>query len=169
MMRIGHGYDVHQLVAGRDLILGGVKIPHAKGLLGHSDADVLLHAICDACLGAAGLGDLGRHFPDTDPRYKDIDSRQLLRHVEALLDDSGWRLENVDSTIIAQTPRLAAYIPDMTANIAADLGVSADCVNVKATTTEKLGFVGREEGIAAHAVVLLMSIAERPGGYDILP
>lgn len=169
MMRIGHGYDVHQLVAGRDLILGGVKIPHAKGLLGHSDADVLLHAICDACLGAAGLGDLGRHFPDTDPRYKDIDSRQLLRHVEALLDERGWRLENLDSTIIAQTPRLAPHIPAMIGNIAADLGVSAECVNVKATTTEKLGFVGREEGIAAHAVVLLMSIAERPGGYDILP
>jgi len=169
MMRIGHGYDVHQLVAGRDLILGGVRIPHAKGLLGHSDADVLLHAICDACLGAAGLGDLGRHFPDTDPRYKDIDSRQLLRHVEALLDDSGWRLENVDSTIIAQTPKLAPHIPTMVANIAADLGISTDCVNVKATTTEKLGFVGREEGIAAHAVVLIVSIAERPGGYDILP
>ena len=169
MMRIGHGYDVHQLVAGRDLILGGVKIPHAKGLLGHSDADVLLHAICDACLGAAGLGDLGRHFPDIDPRYKGIDSRDLLRHVEALLDERGWRVENVDSTIIAQTPKLAPHIPAMVANIAADLGISADCVNVKATTTEKLGFAGREEGIAAHAVVLLASIAERPSGYDIIP
>lgn len=169
MMRIGHGYDAHQLVAGRDLILGGVKIAHAKGLLGHSDADVLLHAICDACLGAAGLGDLGRHFPDTDPRYKDIDSRDLLRHVEALLDERGWRLENLDSTIIAQAPRLAPHIPAMVANIAADLGIDADCVNVKATTTEKLGFAGREEGIAAHAVVLLTSIAERPSGYDILP
>lgn len=169
MMRIGHGYDVHQLVAGRDLILGGVKIPHAKGLLGHSDADVLLHAICDACLGAAGLGDLGRHFPDTDPRYKDIDSRHLLRRVEALLDESGWRLENVDSTLIAQSPRLAPHIPEMIANIAADLGINADCVNVKATTTEKLGFTGREEGIAAHAVVLLESIVDRPGGYDLLP
>jgi 2-C-methyl-D-erythritol 2,4-cyclodiphosphate synthase len=169
MMRIGHGYDVHQLVAGRDLILGGVKIPHTKGLLGHSDADVLLHAICDACLGAAGLGDLGRHFPDTDPRYKGIDSRDLLRHVEALLDERGWRLENMDSTIIAQAPRLAPHIPAMVTNIAADLGISADCVNVKATTTEKLGFAGREEGIAAHAVVLLASIAERPGGYDIIP
>jgi len=155
MMRIGHGYDVHQLVAGRDLILGGVRIPHAKGLLGHSDADVLLHAICDACLGAAGLGDLGRHFPDTDPRYKDIDSRQLLRHVEALLDDSGWRLENVDSTIIAQTPKLAPHIPTMVANIAADLAIEPHYVNVKATTTEHLGFTGREEGIAAHAVALL--------------
>jgi len=169
MMRIGHGYDVHQLVAGRDLVLGGVRIPHAKGLLGHSDADVLLHAVCDACLGAAGLGDLGRHFPDTDPRLKGIDSRELLRHVEALLDERGWRLGNVDSTIIAQAPRLAPHIPAMVANIAADLGINADCVNVKATTTEKLGFAGREEGIAAHAVVLLTSIAERPGGYDILP
>jgi len=169
MIRVGHGYDVHQLVAGRDLILGGVKIPHAKGLLGHSDADVLLHAICDACLGAAGLGDLGRHFPDTDPRYKGIDSRDLLRHVEALLDERGWRLENLDSTIIAQAPKLAPHIPTMITNIAADLGISADCVNVKATTTEKLGFAGREEGIAAHAVVLLTSIAERPSGYDIIP
>jgi len=169
MMRIGHGYDVHQLVAGRDLILGGVKIPHAKGLLGHSDADVLLHAICDACLGAAGLGDLGRHFPDTDPRYKNINSRELLRHVESLLDENGWQLENVDSTLIAQSPKLAPHIPAMIANIAADLGVSADCVNVKATTTEKLGFTGREEGIAAHAVVLLESIVDRPGGYDLLP
>ena len=169
MMRIGHGYDVHQLVAGRDLILGGVKIAHAKGLLGHSDADVLLHAICDGCLGAAGLGDLGRHFPDSDPRYKGIDSRDLLRHVEALLDERGWRLENLDSTIIAQAPKLAPHIPAMIANIAADLGISADCVNVKATTTEKLGFAGREEGIAAHAVVLLVSIAERPSGYDIIP
>jgi 2-C-methyl-D-erythritol 2,4-cyclodiphosphate synthase len=116
MMRIGHGYDVHQLVAGRDLILGGVKIPHAKGLLGHSDADVLLHAICDACLGAASLGDLGRHFPDSDPRYKNIDSRKLLRHVEALLDERGWRLENLDSTIIAQAPKLAPHIPAMIEN-----------------------------------------------------
>jgi len=166
---VGHGYDVHQLVAGRDLILGGVKIPHTKGLLGHSDADVLLHAICDACLGAAGLGDLGRHFPDTDPRYKNIDSRDLLRHVESLLDERGWRLENVDSTIIAQAPKLAPHVPAMVANIAADLGISVESVNVKATTTEKLGFAGREEGIAAHAVVLLVSIAERPDGYDVVP
>jgi 2-C-methyl-D-erythritol 2,4-cyclodiphosphate synthase len=169
MMRIGHGYDVHPLVSGRDLILGGVKIPHTKGLQGHSDADVLLHAICDACLGAAGLGDIGRHFPDTDPRYKNIDSRELLRHVESLLDERGWRLENLDSTIVAQAPRLAAQLPAMVENIAADLGVSADCINVKATTTEKLGFAGREEGISAHAVVLLVSIAERPSGYDIIP
>ena len=169
MMRIGHGYDVHPLVTGRDLILGGVKIPHAKGLLGHSDADVLVHAICDACLGAASLGDLGRHFPDTDQRYKNADSRKLLRHVEALLDERGWRLENVDSTIIAQSPRLATHIPAMVENIANDLGLSTDSVNIKATTTEKLGFTGREEGIAAHAVVLLASIAERPIGYDIIP
>jgi 2-C-methyl-D-erythritol 2,4-cyclodiphosphate synthase len=169
MMRIGHGYDVHQLVSGRDLILGGVKIPHAKGLLGHSDADVLLHAICDACLGAAALGDIGRHFPDSDPRYKNIDSRELLRQVEALLDERGWRVENVDATIIAQAPKLMAYFPAMIENIAADLGLDADCVNVKATTTEKLGFAGREEGIAAHAVVLLASIAERPSGYDVIP
>lgn len=168
MMRIGHGYDVHQLVNGRDLILGGVKIPHPKGLLGHSDADVLLHAICDACLGAAALGDIGQHFPDSDPRYKNIDSRELLRHVEALLDERGWRVENVDSTVTAQAPKLMAHFPAMIANIAADLGVEADCVNVKATTTEKLGFAGREEGISAHAVVLLVSIAERPGGFDIL-
>ena len=169
MMRIGHGYDVHQLVSGRDLILGGVKIPHAKGLLGHSDADVLLHAICDACLGAAALGDIGQHFPDSDPRYKNIDSRELLRQVEALLDERGWRVENVDSTVIAQTPKLSAHFPAMIANIAADLGLDADYVNVKATTTEKLGFAGREEGIAAHAVVLLVPIAERPDGHDVVP
>ena len=169
MMRIGHGYDVHPLVSGRELILGGVKIAHAKGLLGHSDADVLLHAICDACLGAAGLGDIGQHFPDSDPRYRDIDSRKLLRHVEALLDERGWRVENLDSTIIAQAPKLAAHFPMMIAHIAADLGIDADCVNVKATTTEKLGFAGREEGIAAQAVVLLAPIAERPGGFDDIP
>lgn len=155
MMRVGQGYDVHQLVAGRDLILGGVKIAHSKGLFGHSDADVLIHAICDACLGAAGLGDIGRHFPDSDPRYKGIDSRKLLRHVQALLTERGWRVENVDSTIVAQAPKLAAHIPAMVANLAADLGIESGRVNVKATTTEKLGFAGREEGIAAQAVVLL--------------
>lgn len=169
MMRIGHGYDVHPLVSGRDLILGGVKIAHAKGLLGHSDADVLLHAICDACLGAAGLGDIGRHFPDSDPRYRGIDSRKLLRQVEALLDDRGWRVENVDSTLIAQAPKLAPHIAEMVGNIAADLAIDPDCVNVKATTTEKLGFVGREEGIAAHAVVLLAPIAGRGSDYDVIP
>lgn len=154
-MRIGHGYDVHQLVAGRNLVLGGVKIPHDKGLLGHSDADALIHAICDACLGAAGLGDIGRHFPDTDVQYKNIDSRVLLRKVREQLHARGFRVANVDSTVIAQAPKLAPYVEQMTANIAADLGISREQINVKATTTERLGFAGREEGIAAHAVVLL--------------
>jgi len=163
-MRVGQGYDVHQLVAGRDLILGGVKVPHTKGLLGHSDADVLIHAICDACLGAAGLGDIGRHFPDSDPRYQGIDSRKLLRHVRALLEEREWRVENVDSTIVAQAPRLAPHLPQMVANIAADLGIAASKVNVKATTTEKLGFAGREEGIAAYAVVLLSPFVIMPSG-----
>jgi 2-C-methyl-D-erythritol 2,4-cyclodiphosphate synthase len=162
-MRVGHGYDVHQLVSGRDLVLGGVKIPHAKGLLGHSDADVLLHAICDACLGAAGLGDIGRHFPDSDPRYRGIDSRKLLRHVAMLLEEREWQVGNVDSTIIAQAPKLAPYIPAMVANIAVDLGIAASQVNINATTTEKLGFAGREEGIAAHAVVLLGRVVRSEG------
>jgi 2-C-methyl-D-erythritol 2,4-cyclodiphosphate synthase len=156
-MRIGHGYDVHPLVAGRDLVLGGVKIPHGKGLHGHSDADVLIHAICDACLGAAGLGDIGRHFPDTDPQYKNIDSRKLLRKVKEAIAERGWKIANVDSTIVTQAPRLAPYIKDMVLNIASDLGIAPDAVNIKATTTEKLGFAGREEGIASHAVVLLMN------------
>lgn len=155
MIRIGHGYDVHPLVVGRDLILGGVKVPHGKGLHGHSDADVLIHAICDACLGAAGLGDIGRHFPDTDPRFKNIDSRKLLRKVKEALTERDWKIANVDSTIIAEAPRLASHLPEMVQNISADLGVAQDCVNIKATTTEKLGFAGREEGIAAHAVILL--------------
>lgn len=155
MIRIGHGYDVHPLVAGRDLILGGVKIPHSKGLHGHSDADVLIHAICDACLGAAGLGDIGRHFPDTDALYKNIDSRILLRKVKESLASRGWKITNVDSTIVAQVPRIAPHLPQMVQNIAADLGIAPGSVNIKATTTEKLGFAGREEGIAAHAVVLL--------------
>jgi 2-C-methyl-D-erythritol 2,4-cyclodiphosphate synthase len=154
-MRIGHGYDVHALVSGRDLILGGVKIPHDRGLLGHSDADVLIHAICDACLGAAALGDIGKHFPDSDPRYKGIDSRVLLRHVRELLATHGFSVGNVDATVIAQAPKLAPHVPAMIANIAADLGINPSQVNVKATTTEKLGFAGRQEGIAAHAVVLL--------------
>lgn len=162
-MRIGHGYDVHALVAGRDLILGGVKIPHEKGLLGHSDADALIHAICDACLGAAALGDIGRHFPDSDPRYKGIDSRKLLRHVRGLLEQHGWRVENTDATVIAQAPHLAPHIPAMVKNIAADLEIAASQVNVKATTTERLGFAGREEGIAAHAVVLLNRIVVSEG------
>ena len=155
MIRIGHGYDVHPLVVGRDLILGGVKIPHSKGLHGHSDADVLIHAICDACLGAAGLGDIGRHFPDTDPQYKNIDSRKLLRKVKEAIAERGWKIANVDSTIVAQAPHIAPHLPQMIQNIAADLGLTPESVNIKATTTEKLGFAGREEGIAAHAVVLL--------------
>jgi 2-C-methyl-D-erythritol 2,4-cyclodiphosphate synthase len=154
-MRIGQGFDVHRLIAGRKLVVGGVEIAHDKGLLGHSDADVLLHAICDALLGAAALGDIGRHFPDSDARYKGIDSRELLRHVAALLKERKLLVSNVDATIIAQAPRMAPHIPRMVANIAADLGIGADRVNVKATTTEELGFTGRGEGIAAQAVCLL--------------
>lgn len=157
MMRIGQGYDVHALVAGRKLILGGVTIPHAKGLDGHSDADALIHAVCDACLGAAALGDIGKHFPDTEDQYKNIDSRVLLRRVRQALDVAGWTVVNVDATVIAQAPRLAPHIPAMVSNIAADLGVVPNAVNVKATTTERLGFIGHEEGIAAQAVVLLES------------
>ena len=154
-MRVGQGFDVHQLVSGRKLVIGGVEIPHERGLLGHSDADVLLHAICDALLGAAALGDIGRHFPDSDPRYKGIDSRELLRHVAALIREKGYRVGNVDATIIAQAPRMAPHIPKMVQNIAADLGIDAGAVNVKATTTEELGFTGRGEGIAAQAICLL--------------
>jgi 2-C-methyl-D-erythritol 2,4-cyclodiphosphate synthase len=154
-VRIGQGFDVHQLVAGRRLVMGGVEIAHDKGLLGHSDADVLLHAICDALLGAGALGDIGRHFPDSDPRYQGIDSRELLRHVAQLLRQKGHRVVNVDATIIAQAPRMAPHIPAMVANIAADLGIGTGGVNVKATTTENLGFAGRGEGIAAQAVCLI--------------
>ncbi|NCS65174.1 MAG: 2-C-methyl-D-erythritol 2,4-cyclodiphosphate synthase [Hydrogenophilales bacterium CG03_land_8_20_14_0_80_62_28] len=154
-MRIGHGFDVHAFAEGRKLIIGGVEIAHERGLLGHSDADVLLHAICDALLGAAGLGDIGRHFPDSDARYRGIDSRKLLRLATRLLRDSGWQVGNVDATIIAQAPRMAPYIPTMRANIAADLNVAVEAINVKATTTEMLGFTGRGEGIAAHAVCLI--------------
>ena len=154
-IRVGHGFDVHQLVVGRKLIIGGVEIAFDRGLLGHSDADVLLHAICDALLGAAAMGDIGRHFPDTDARYKGIDSRQLLRHVAALLNECGFAIGNVDATIIAERPKMAPHIPTMVANIASDLAIGSDCVNVKATTTEKLGFAGREEGIAAEAVCLI--------------
>ncbi len=154
-MRIGHGYDVHRLVEGRKLILGGVDIPYERGLLGHSDADVLLHAISDAILGAIGEGDIGRHFPDTDPRYKGADSLMLLAHVMQLAQDKGYRLGNVDATIVAQRPKLAPHIPIMRENIAAVLGCDKDRVNVKATTTEELGFAGRGEGIAAYSVVLL--------------
>lgn len=156
MYRIGHGFDVHAFAPNRRLILGGVEIPHERGLLGHSDADALLHAICDACLGAAALGDIGRHFPDSDPRFKDIDSRELLRRVRASVADAGWRVLNVDATVIAQRPRLAPYVPRMCAEIAAALALDEGSVNIKATTTEKLGFTGREEGIAAEAVVMLV-------------
>ena len=154
-MRIGQGFDAHALAAGRRLVLGGVIIPHARGLAGHSDADVLLHAVCDALLGAAALGDVGRHFPDSDAKYKDADSRALLRAVAAKLAGLRLRVVNLDATVVAQAPRLAPHIPQMVANIAADLGLSAGRVNVKATTTERLGFAGREEGIAAMAVALL--------------
>ena len=154
-MRIGHGYDVHRLVAGRDLILGGVKIDFELGLLGHSDADVLLHAVSDALLGAAGLGDIGRHFPDTDPQYKGADSRVLLRHVVKLVVEHGYRISNVDVTMIAQKPKLKDHIPQMVRNIAADLEIPETRVNVKATTEEKLGFTGTMEGLRCHAVCLL--------------
>lgn len=154
-IRIGHGFDVHAFAAGRRLIIGGVDIPHERGLLGHSDADVLLHALCDALLGAAGLGDIGKHFPDSDPQYKGIDSRKLLRHVGELLKQHGWHAGNIDATLIAQAPRMAPHIPAMREHIAEDLNVNLDQVNVKATTTEMLGFTGRGEGIAAEAVCLI--------------
>lgn len=155
MMRIGHGYDVHRLVEDRKLILGGVDIPYERGLLGHSDADVLTHAVMDALLGAAGLGDIGRHFPDTDPAYKGADSLKLLDHVMRLLAQQGWRVGNVDATVIAQRPKLAGFIPQMCINLAARMSVDKCQVNVKATTEEKLGFTGAGEGIAVHAVALL--------------
>ncbi len=154
-MRVGQGFDVHALVNGRKLIIGGVDIPSDKGLDGHSDADVLLHALCDAMLGAAALGDIGRHFPDTDVRYKNADSRVLLREVGRLVQDANYRIVNIDATIIAQAPKMAPHIPAMLDNIAADLGLSRGQVNIKATTTEKLGFTGRGEGIADEAIVLL--------------
>ncbi|GIZ11365.1 2-C-methyl-D-erythritol 2,4-cyclodiphosphate synthase [Pseudomonas sp. NCCP-436] len=155
-MRIGHGYDVHRFGEGEFITLGGVRIPHKFGLVAHSDGDVLLHALSDALLGAVALGDIGRHFPDTDPTFKGADSRVLLRHVLALVQDKGYRVGNVDATIIAQTPKMAPHIETMRSHIAEDLGVELDQVNVKATTTEKLGFTGREEGIAVHAVALLV-------------
>jgi 2-C-methyl-D-erythritol 2,4-cyclodiphosphate synthase len=155
MIRIGQGLDVHQLVAGRKCIIGGVEIPYSMGLLGHSDADVLLHAICDALLGAAALGDIGTHFPESDAQFKGIDSRTLLRRVAALVQEKGYVAGNVDATIIAEAPRMAPHIPQMVKNIAADLGLRENQVNVKATTTEKLGFAGRGEGIAAQAVCVL--------------
>ncbi len=161
MMRIGHGYDVHRLTEGRDLILGGVKIPYELGLLGHSDADVCVHALMDAILGAAALGDIGQHFPDTDEQYKGADSLELLREVCELIEDLGYALVNADITIIAQKPKLAPYISAMRENIADVCGTDICDINVKATTTEKLGFEGRGEGISTHAVVLL-SKAELP-------
>ena len=154
-MRIGHGYDVHKLVEGRDLILGGVKIEYELGLLGHSDADVLLHAVSDALLGAAGLGDIGRHFPDTDPRYKGADSLKLLQNVAQKVQAAGYRVSNIDVTMIAQRPKLKDHIPQMQRNIASAVGIAPDRVNVKATTEEKLGFTGSGEGMSCHAVCLL--------------
>ncbi|MBO9535088.1 2-C-methyl-D-erythritol 2,4-cyclodiphosphate synthase [Herbaspirillum sp.] len=153
--RIGQGYDCHVLVEGRPLILGGVEIPHKKGLLGHSDADALLHAITDALFGAAALGDIGRHFPDTDPQFKGADSRVLLREAARRLDAAGYEIGNVDATIIAQAPKMAPHIPAMVKNVADDLKISSQQVNIKAKTNEKLGYLGREEGIAADAVVLI--------------
>lgn len=155
-MRIGLGYDVHQLVPDRKLWLGGVEIPHTLGLLGHSDADVLLHAICDALLGAAALGDIGKHFPDNDPKYKNIDSKLLLRRCNELLLENGYRVGNIDSIIVAQKPKVGPYIPQMRECIASILGIEPGQVSVKATTTEHLGFEGREEGISAHAIALLL-------------
>lgn len=155
-MRIGHGYDVHRFGEGDFITLGGVRIPYKFGLVAHSDGDVLLHALADALLGAAALGDIGRHFPDTDPQFKGADSRVLLRHVLAQVKAKGWKVGNVDGTIVAQAPKMAPHIEAMRAHIAADLEVELGQVNVKATTTEKLGFTGREEGIAVHAVALLL-------------
>ena len=152
MTRFGMGYDVHRLVEGRKLILGGVTVPYEKGLLGHSDADVLLHAIMDALLGAAALGDIGRHFPDTDPAYAGADSQRLLAHVGKLLKEQGYEIGNIDATIVAQRPKLMAFIPQMASNIAETLGIAIDQVNVKATTEEKLGFTGSGEGISSYAV-----------------
>jgi 2-C-methyl-D-erythritol 2,4-cyclodiphosphate synthase len=154
-MRVGQGFDVHAFIGGRKLVIGGVEIPHEKGLEGHSDADVLLHAICDALLGAAGLGDIGQHFPDHDPKYAGIDSRRLLTDVAKKIRTLSFRIVNVDATILAQAPRMAPHIPRMIGNIAADLGLAPAAINVKATTTERLGFLGRGDGIAAQAVVLI--------------
>ncbi len=154
-MRIGHGYDVHRLTEGRKLILGGVEIPYERGLDGHSDADVLLHAVMDALLGAAGMGDIGKHFPDTDQAYHNIDSRVLLRHVHGLLKEAGYELGNLDVTMIAQAPKLASYLPQMVENIARDLETDTDRINIKATTEERLGFTGEGRGMSCHAVCLL--------------
>ncbi len=164
-MRIGHGYDVHRLTDGRKLILGGVEVPFEKGLLGHSDADVLTHAVMDALLGAAALGDIGQHFPDTDPAYAGADSLKLLDHVVELLAHHGWRVGNVDATILAQRPKLAPFILEMREKLAAHMGIGLEQVNVKATTEEKLGFTGSGEGMAAHAICLLeQEIGEQKNG-----
>ena len=154
-MRIGFGYDVHRFAVGRDLWLGGIKIPHTKGLLGHSDADVLIHAICDALLGAAALGDIGKHFPDTDPDYKDIDSKILLTETGRLISDAGYTIQNIDSTIALQSPKIAPFIETMRETLSGLLNIKINQVSVKATTTERLGFEGREEGVSAYAVVLI--------------
>lgn len=154
-MRVGHGYDVHAFGAGDRVVIGGVTISHSQGLVAHSDGDVLIHALCDALLGAVGLGDIGRHFPDTDPAYKNADSRQLLRHVNRLIAERGWRLGNGDITLVCEAPRMAPHITAMAKNLSADCGCGLDQINIKATTTEKLGFEGRREGIACHAVVLV--------------
>ncbi|MBQ8278662.1 MAG: 2-C-methyl-D-erythritol 2,4-cyclodiphosphate synthase [Roseburia sp.] len=159
-MRVGLGYDVHKLVEGRDLIIGGVTIPHTLGLLGHSDADVLLHAIMDAVLGAAGLGDIGKHFPDTDPAYKGISSIKLMEHVAALIEEKGYVVENIDATIIAQKPKMRPHIPQMEENIAKAMNISVDQINVKATTEEGLGFTGTEQGISSQAICCLTTIYE---------
>jgi 2-C-methyl-D-erythritol 2,4-cyclodiphosphate synthase len=159
-MRIGHGYDVHRFGSGREIVLGGVHIPHTRGLEAHSDGDVLIHAICDALLGAIGEGDIGRHFPDTDPANAGIDSRLLLRRVIQLVHKAGWALVNMDATVVAQAPKMAPHIAAIRENLAVAMAAGTAQVNVKATTTEKLGFAGREEGIAAHAVVLLEALAQ---------
>lgn len=154
-LRIGHGYDVHRLVPDRSLVIGGVTIPYEKGLLGHSDADVLLHAICDALLGALALGDIGKHFPDSDPEYKNIDSRTLLSRTALLIREKGWQIGNIDATVVAQAPRLSSYIPKMRETVASALDIELDAISIKATTEEHLGFTGEGLGIAAHAVCLL--------------
>jgi len=163
-MRVGQGFDIHALVENRKLIIGGVVIPYKKGLAGHSDADVLLHAICDALIGAAALGDIGAHFPDTDPRYKDIDSRKLLREVGKLLTENGWSIINIDATIIAEAPKMAPHIPAMVKNIAQDLAIDVDDVNVKAKTNEKLGYIGRSEGIMVEAIACIKCLKSESKG-----
>lgn len=155
-MRIGHGYDAHRFAPGRPLILGGVHVPHDRGLEAHSDGDAVIHALCDALLGAAALGDIGAHFPDSDATFRNIDSRILLKRVMEVLETRGWRVGNVDITVVAQAPKLAGFIPEMRRILAADMGVPVENVSIKATTTERMGFVGREEGLAAHAVALLL-------------